>query len=714
MSDDYTSNVHAAASPPISVELAGHTETIGDYSQFRRCSVASTGITFIHDSWFERAWSDDAPKSFIPPPATMADTFFIDTHLNSSAPMEGQEISITAIIDKAAPTVQSFNPRDNSTGVAVNSDIIVTFNEAVQRGRGSIDIHIGSVTGTIIEHFDAAISKKLSFSGNTLTIDPTLDLTGNTHYFVTIGSGTVKDLAGNGYAGSSSYDFTTFARDTTAPTVQTFSPKDNAIGVGMSSNIALTFSEAIQRGSGSIDIHIGSATGTIIEHFDAATSNRLSISGNTLTIDPSADLTSKTHYYVTFGNGIVKDLAGNDYAGSSSYDFTTVLVGTSTWDPVSGRGLLNIDAMLETATGKTLADAPLFGDGTGATDWAENDIKAPNAWQAGYTGKGVIVAVVDTGVNYNHSDLAKNIWVNKHEIAGNGLDDDNNGYVDDIFGYDFVNKDGYALDDNGHGSHVSGIIASINNGEGSTGIAYDATIMPVKVLDATGSGSFTNVANGIMYAVNNGANVINLSLGASGASSTAVSNALTYAINHGVIVCMASGNDSQNSPAYPAVLSETTGGIAVGAVDKSNVVSALSDDAGSVASYDFVVAPGIGIYSTSLGSGYTTLSGTSMATPMVSGAAALLLSAQQSFSTPWTLEQLENLITMTAQPLSSTSSTASATTLSTKAISTSSAYASQESTISLLGFTDIPVIDGMASLVGTPTVEATEAVLMVA
>jgi subtilisin family serine protease len=452
---------------------------------------------------------------------------------------------------------------------------------------------------------------------------------------------------------------TAAAVDKTAPTVSSFSPADGTSRVDVASNITITFSESVKAGSGLIEIHAGSATGALVESFDAATSTHLAFSGSKLTIDPTANLDFGKDYYVTIASGAVKDLAGNSYTGTTSYDFMTKVAG-STWSTVSGHGLLNVDYMLETATGKTISDAPLYGDGTGAWDWGLNKIQAPDAWQAGYTGSGVTVAVIDTGVLYTHTDLSTNIWKNTAEIAGNGIDDDHNGYVDDVYGYDFVNKDGYALDDNGHGTHVAGIIAGLKNGTGVTGVAYNATIMPVKVLDATGNGSFTNVASGIMYAVNNGANVINLSLGAWGSASSVVTNAITYAVNHGVIVCMASGNDAKPTPTYPAVLAETVGGIAVGAVDSTTTVASFSNGAGLATPYDYVEAPGVSIYSTYSNGGYAVMSGTSMATPYTAGAAALLLSAHSNFTSNWSVDQLESIITSTATSMGGTALTTAA------------------------------------------------------
>ena len=595
--------------------------------------------------------------------------------------------------DSVAPTVASFSPSDGSSNIAVGANITVTFSESVKAGTGTIEIHAGSATGALVESFDVTSGDQLVFSGKTLTIDPVADLSYGTHYYVTFASGVVQDLAGNSYAGTSSYDFTTVTGDTIAPTVTSFSPSDGSTDVATGTNITVTFSEMVKAGTGTIEIHAGSATGAVVESFDVASGSQISFSGNTLTIDPVSDIAYGTQYYVTIASGAVQDLAGNSYTGTTSYDFMTRLA-EPVWSTVSGYGLLDIDAMLELATGQEISDAPLYGDGYGSKDWGLNDIQAPDAWQAGYTGNGIIVAVVDTGVNYTHSDLAGNIWINTSEVAGNGIDDDGNGYVDDIYGYDFVNNDGYALDDKGHGTHVAGIIAGLKNGTGVTGVAYDATIMPVKVLDSTGNGSFSKVAAGIIYAVNNGADVINLSLGAYGASSSSVTSAITYALNHGVLVCMAAGNDSQASPTYPAILAKTTGGIAVGAVNSSDTVASFSNDAGSTVPFDYVVAPGVSIYSTYTGSGYAIMSGTSMATPYVAGAAALLLSAEPDFSSDWTLGQLENLLSMSAQSLETSALAASTGTISSLAAA-SMISTDMESDTFFLGVLD-SVVDSFA------------------
>ena len=231
-------------------------------------------------------------------------------------------------IDTTPPTVSAYSPTDGATDVRVGSDIVLTFSEAIMKGSGAIELHIGSATGALFASYDAATSTNLTVSGNTLTINPTVDLSNGTHYFVTLAAGSIKDVAGNNYSGTTSYDFSTVAAvpavDTTPPTVSAYSPTDGSTGVGVGSDIVLTFSEAIMKGSGAIELHIGSATGALFASYDAATSTNLTVSGNTLTINPTVDLSNGTHYFVTLAAGSIKDVAGNNYSGTTSYDFSTV------------------------------------------------------------------------------------------------------------------------------------------------------------------------------------------------------------------------------------------------------------------------------------------------------------------------------------------------------------------------------------------------------
>lgn len=177
-------------------------------------------------------------------------------------------------------------------------------------------------------------------------------------------------------------------------------------------------------------------------------------------------------------------------------------------------------------------------------------VNVPAVWDSS-SGEGQLIAIIDTGVDWYHPDLVENIWINEDEIAGNGQDNDGNGFRDDIHGWDFVNNDNNPNDDNSHGTHVAGIAAaSTNNAIGIAGIAPGAKIMPIKVLQSSGRGNTSDLAAGINYAVQNGATVINMSLGTYGESftvKTALENAYAYAV-----LVAAAGNDGYKvDPPYP-------------------------------------------------------------------------------------------------------------------------------------------------------------------
>ncbi|ABA23664.1 Peptidase S8 and S53, subtilisin, kexin, sedolisin [Trichormus variabilis ATCC 29413] len=292
----------------------------------------------------------------------------------------------------------------------------------------------------------------------------------------------------------------------------------------------------------------------------------------------------------------------------------------------NGYGLINAAAAVAQALGQTT-----FGDvvNLGGNNWGADLINAPEVWAKGYTGQGITVAVVDGGVDRNHTDLSSNIWKNLKEIAGNGKDDDGNGYIDDVYGWNFVDNNNNTLDKNGHGTHVAGTIAGVRNSFGVTGIAYNAKIMPVKVLADNGSGADNAIAQGIRYAANNGANVINLSLGKEQPSIN-IQSAIQYASSKGAIVVMAAGNGGQLTPYYPARYA-TDWGLAVGAVDKSGIMASFSNLAGNEL-LSYVTAPGVGIYSTLPGNKYASWNGTSMSTPYVAGVVALMLSANKNLT----------------------------------------------------------------------------------
>lgn len=277
------------------------------------------------------------------------------------------------------------------------------------------------------------------------------------------------------------------------------------------------------------------------------------------------------------------------------------------------------------------------------------DIRAQQAWTL-QTGTRVVIAVIDTGVNYNHPDLQNNIWTNTREIAGNGVDDDRNGFVDDVRGWDFANNDNNPLDDNRHGSHVAGIIAAQgNNGVGVSGVNWSAQIMPLKFMTATGSGTSANAIRAINYAVANGAKISNNSWGG-GAFSQALQDAITAAESAGHLFVAAAGNSSSNNdttPSYPASYPNANV-ISVAATTSSDGLATFSNF--GARSVD-LGAPGQGILSTVLGSATATLSGTSMAAPVVAGVAGLVLAANSSLS----VGALRNAILNSTDPVTALS-----------------------------------------------------------
>ncbi|MFO7902886.1 MAG: S8 family peptidase [Pirellulaceae bacterium] len=287
-----------------------------------------------------------------------------------------------------------------------------------------------------------------------------------------------------------------------------------------------------------------------------------------------------------------------------------------------------------------LPEVPDFG---GSNEWNLNAVNAPAAWEAGYTGDAVTVAVVDTGVDLDHPDLRSNIWENSSEIAGNGIDDDQNGFVDDVRGWDFAAGDNEPDDANGHGTHVAGTIAASLNGFGATGVAPDASVMPIRVLDAQGVGSGSDVASGIRYAADNGADIINLSFG--GAFSSTIWSAVQYAGQLGSVVVAAAGNEGANAPTYPAGFSAGSSHvISAGGHSASDQIAGFSNKVGHSEAVQ-VDGPGVDVFSTYVDGGYATLNGTSMAAPHVAGVAALTLSANPQLTAP----QLRTLIADGAQ-----------------------------------------------------------------
>jgi thermitase len=260
--------------------------------------------------------------------------------------------------------------------------------------------------------------------------------------------------------------------------------------------------------------------------------------------------------------------------------------------------------------------------------WYYDIINAPAGWDIERGRSAIIVAVLDTGVDLEHPDLKSKIWINAREVPDNGIDDDGNGCIDDVQGCNFVAlpPTNDPSDDHGHGTMVAGIVgARSNNGLGVAGTAWGATLLPVKVLDSTGAGTASDVAQGIVYAAKSGAQIINLSM-----ARPSPSRALEQAVNEahdvfGAILVGASGNEGVEGVGYPAAYA---GVIAVSAFDHADPNSRASfSNWGPEVS---VAAPGVDVFSTHLDGGYATGEGTSFATAFVSGLVALLLSEDSS------------------------------------------------------------------------------------
>ncbi len=272
----------------------------------------------------------------------------------------------------------------------------------------------------------------------------------------------------------------------------------------------------------------------------------------------------------------------------------------------------------------------------GSVSLLDADIDAPEAWEVIRGAPQVPVAILDTGVDYRHPDLAQNIWVNHGEpaaAASNGRDDDGNGYIDDLVGWDFVDGDSAPSDElTGHGTHVAGIAgARGNNGVGISGVQWVARLMALRVCDGGGGCNAADTVRAIDYAAANGARIVNMSFAGTG-ESRAVGEAIARASQ--VLFVAAAGNDGvdvDRSPRYPCDY-ELANVVCVGASDSSDRLAGFSNF--GAASVD-LVAPGKNIHSTYVnrhGSGYSIFEGTSSAAPVVAGAAALVWATQPGLS----------------------------------------------------------------------------------
>jgi hypothetical protein len=289
-------------------------------------------------------------------------------------------------------------------------------------------------------------------------------------------------------------------------------------------------------------------------------------------------------------------------------------------------------------TTKTTPDDPEFGllwgldnsgqivNGTSGTKDA--DINAPEAWDSATDCDGIVIAVIDSGIDYDHPDLRDNMWSNADELAGgDGVDDDGNGYVDDVRGWDFVDNDNDPMDINGHGTHVAGTIgAKGDNGRGITGVCWSAQVIPLRFIDDSGLGTVADEISAIQYAIIKGAKIINASF--SGNASMAEQDAISHAKDAGILFVAATGNEGDNTPSYPAGY-DLVNIISVAATNQND---GLADFSNYGAAWVDVGAPGVNIYSTLPGGTYDYKDGTSMATPHVVGLAGLIRNTDPSLT----------------------------------------------------------------------------------
>lgn len=273
---------------------------------------------------------------------------------------------------------------------------------------------------------------------------------------------------------------------------------------------------------------------------------------------------------------------------------------------------------------------------TGGT--SDADIDAPEAWDLEIGEQGVKIAIIDSGIEWTHTDLSNRIWINYGDPI-NGVDDDGNGLIDDYRGWDFVNNDNNPNDDhyNSHGTHCSGIAgAATNNNIGIAGVDWNCKLMAIKSMKSNNLISWTDAAEGLTYAADMGADIISMSWSGTG-SNQSLKDAIDYAYGKGCILVAASGNYDSSYPYIPAKYSNT---IAVGATEDDDT---RWEDSNYGNHLD-LVAPGVDIYSTKRSNNYGYLTGTSMATPMVAAAAALLKAQDHTY----TQTQIRTILTMTA------------------------------------------------------------------
>jgi len=363
------------------------------------------------------------------------------------------------------------------------------------------------------------------------------------------------------------------------------------------------------------DLNATSVAGTIIVRFDSG-----------VTAGDRTDLISALGATLTYSSRLVDGLVVLDLPESMS---AASAISSLSSDERVRYAEPDYIVSVGQAISASSVDDPRFDELWGLKNTGQSggvvdaDIDADEAWELSIGSRQVLVGVIDTGVDYTHPDLAANMWQNPNEIPENGIDDDSNGYVDDVHGWDFAYNDNDPMDVHGHGTHVAGTIGAVgNNGLGVVGVSQLCTIVPIKFLNDSGSGITSNAIECVEYAVSVGVDITNNSWGGGGFNA-GLRDVIAAAGATGQLFVAAAGNSSVNadlSPHYPSNY-DVDEIISVAATDRNDLLSSYSNYGANTVD---LAAPGSAILSTLPNASYGSKNGTSMAAPHVAGAAALL------------------------------------------------------------------------------------------
>lgn len=492
---------------------------------------------------------------------------------------------------------------------------------------------IGTVSSSILTNTGGVAS----IANGGLTKDATLGFSGTAKAgsLVQIYDGNV--LLGNAVLTGTSWSFTSGAladgmhsfqfkiTNGSDSTVLSMSATVDTVATGTFSNAIATdtgATKSIVDGGTTSDHTLGltgtAEAGSTVKLYDNGTYiGDALLSGNTwkFTTQP---LTDGNH---VFSSKIIDRAANETLLSGVSVNVTAIETPSNTWSNKSGWGGIDALAAINSVTNQHLADVKA----DASTPWGLDKANINDAWSYGYTGKGVTIALIDTGINLQNADLTQNL---------------------SKWNWNFVSNNSDVSDDNGHGTFVASEMIAANNGIGLTGAAYDAELMVLKALGSNGSGYASTIEQAMMYAVDHGADIINMSLG--GGDYSGYEKAISYASSHNVLVVMSAGNSAGTDPLSPAIYAKTYGNaLSVGALqlnaDGTQSMASFSNLAGT-GPYGYVDAAGQDVWGYGLDGKTYAWNGTSMAAPYAAAEAALILSANHSL----TADQLVSAMTRTS------------------------------------------------------------------